>query len=72
MLIFTTAGKTFATAKTDGSEAGSAWEKEGVALAKTNRALMIRISAQLADRLGSARVSRAGDGISLSRTFHDL
>src|SRR5436190_12322472 len=57
--MFTTAGNTFATAKTAGSEAGSACPKEDVDWATINSA---GISARTA-RMGSARVARAGERV---------
>src|SRR6266496_1477938 len=64
VLIFTTAGKTFPTAKTAGSEAGSACAKEIGDLPKISRATTTRISARLAHCVGSARVTRALPGFS--------
>src|SRR5437867_1871391 len=54
VLIFTTAGKTFATAKTDGSEAGSACAKEDVDLAKMRSAATSARRATLGSACGLA------------------
>ena len=65
VLIFTTAGKTFATAKTAGSEAGSACAKHGAEFVQHSRAT----ASPQTTRLGSACVSRAGFGVAPKRSF---
>src|SRR5919106_6634665 len=55
VLMLTTAGKTFATANTVGSEAGSAWANRGVDVVRISSALTIRMSPRLAYCPGSAR-----------------
>jgi hypothetical protein len=65
VLMFTTAGKTLATAKTAGSEAGSACAKQSLDCTTTSSA---RINVTIAD-LGSARVPRAGFGVAPKQSF---
>src|SRR5207244_10760422 len=74
--ILTTAGITFATARTTGSEAGSVGvdDGNGVVVAAKSRALLANSTAIVVleswrQTPGSARVSRVGDGVSPSRAF---
>jgi hypothetical protein len=62
--MFTTAGNTLATAKTAGSEAGSACAKQDADMASIKGPA----SAQIAC-LGSARVPRVGFGVGPKQSF---
>src|SRR6476646_10716441 len=74
--MLTTAGITFATARTTGSEAGSVGvdDGNGVGVCAKSRTLLANSTAIAVldawrQTLGNARVSRVGDGVSPSRAF---